>query len=206
MLETMRWFGHDAFCLTADKVVFIDPFEIKQGLAADLILITHEHFDHFSPNDLQKLCTPDTVVVTTPMVAKKLTCSAKSVKPGDNLTVQGIPIEVVPAYNTDKRFHPKQDQKLGFVISIGGERIYHAGDTDLIPEMSDIRCDTALLPVSGTYVMTADEAAEAALRIRPKTAIPMHWGSIIGSESDAKRFRDLLKGKIEVRILPRTVG
>jgi L-ascorbate metabolism protein UlaG (beta-lactamase superfamily) len=115
--------------------------------------------------------------------------------------VEGVEIEVVPSYNTNKEFHPKGRNWVGYVFTVNGRRIYLAGDTDHIPEMKDIRCDIALLPVSGTYVMTAEEAVRAALDIKPVTAIPMHYGAIVGDESDAERFRGALEGKIDVVIL-----
>ena len=124
-------------------------------------------------------------------------------KAGDRFTVKGVDVEAVPAYNVNKQFHPKDAGMLGFIVGIGGVRIYHAGDTDFIPEMNNIETDIALLPVSGTYVMTADEAIQAARAINPKVAIPMHYGAIVGDQTDAERFRDQLAGTIEVVILDR---
>lgn len=122
-------------------------------------------------------------------------------KPGDRITVSGIEIEAVPAYNTNKEFHLKERGWVGYIFTINGQRIYLAGDTDHIPEMKTFDVDIALLPVSGTYVMTAEEAVTAALEIKPKIAVPMHYNSIVGTEEDAERFAEGLNGKIEVRIL-----
>ncbi len=158
------------------------PYQMKSTVPADIILVSHDHFDHCSPDDIKKIQKKDTVIITDKASAGKLTGDVRIVKPGDRLTVQGIEIEIVPAYNTNKQFHPKSDGKLGFIITIDGARVYHAGDTDFIPEMKNIKADIALLPVSGTYVMTADEAVQAALAINPKFAIPMHYGAIVGSE------------------------
>jgi L-ascorbate metabolism protein UlaG (beta-lactamase superfamily) len=130
-----------------------------------------------------------------------LTGKVNIVKPGERITVEGIEIEAVPSYNTNKKFHPKANSWVGYIFTVRGQRIYLAGDTDYIPEMKTFRADIALLPVSGTYVMTADEAVKAALDIKPKVAIPMHYDSIVGSKDDAKKFADALKGKIEVMIL-----
>jgi len=192
----IAWLGHASFRITGGgKVVYIDPWQIPGGPPADVILISHDHFDHFSTEDVQKVRTDETVIVAAASAAKKLSGPVRSVKPGDHLTARGIDIEVVPAYNVNKfrspgnPFHPKAAGHVGFVFAVGGKRVYFAGDTDVIPEMADIRADIALLPVSGTYVMTADEAVEAARTIQPKVAIPMHYGAIVGSEEDAQRFK-----------------
>lgn len=201
MVKNIHWLGHDTFKVIGDKVIYTDPFKIKKMDRADIILITHEHYDHCSPEDVKKVQGPDTVIVTTPDCAKKLSGNIKTVKPGDKLNVLGIEIEAVPAYNTNKEFHRRDKNWVGYIFTAQGQRIYIAGDTDRIPEMKNIRVDIALLPVSGTYVMTAEEAIEAALDIKPRLAIPMHYGSIVGDKKDAQRFAEGLKGKIEVIIL-----
>jgi len=201
MTEYIHWLGHDTFRIEGERVIFTDPFRIRKSAHADIILITHDHYDHCSPEDAEKLLGPDTVIVATPDCAGKLRGNVKTVKPGDRLTVKGIDIEAVPAYNTDKQFHTKDRNWVGYIFTVKGQRIYLAGDTDHIPEMKTFRADIALLPVSGTYVMTADEAVRAALDIKPAVAIPMHYNSIVGTEKDAEKFADGLKGKIEVKIL-----
>lgn len=202
MVKNIHWLGHDTFKITGEKVIYTDPFKIIKEDIADIILITHEHHDHCSPDDIKKLQGPNTVIVTTADCAAKLKGNVKIVKTGDSIDVSGIRIEVVPAYNTNKQFHTKERGWVGYIFTVSGERIYLAGDTDYIPEMKTFRADIALLPVSGTYVMTADEAIQAALDIKPKIAIPMHYGSIVGSIDDAKMFAKKLKGKIVVEILP----
>lgn len=201
VVQKIHWLGHDGFRIDAEKIIYIDPYQIHSTVPADVLLITHDHFDHCSPDDIKKILKPDTVIITDKASAEKLTGDRRIMKPGDQLTVAGLEIEAVPAYNTNKQFHPRADGKLGFILTIDGSRLYHAGDTDRIPEMKNTRAAIALLPVSGTYVMTAEEAAEAALDINPKIAIPMHYGAIVGSADDAQAFADRLKGKIEVRIL-----
>lgn len=201
MVKNIHWLGHDTFKIIGDKVIYTDPFKIKKKDKADVILITHEHYDHCSPDDVKKIQGPDTVIVTTPDCAKKLSGDIRTVKPGDKIKVSGIEIEAVPAYNTNKQFHTRDKNWVGYIFTVRGERIYIAGDTDRIPEMKNLKVDIALLPVSGTYVMTAEEAIEAALDIKPKVAIPMHYGSIVGQAKDARRFAEGLKGKIEVIIL-----
>ena len=201
MIENIHWLGHDTFKITGEKTIYTDPYEIKKKDTADIILITHDHFDHCSPGDVKKIQGPDTIIVTTKDCAKKLSGNIRTVKPGDTITVDGITIEAVPAYNTNKQFHTKVQGWVGFIFTVDGQRIYLAGDTDHIPEMKDFRADIALLPVSGTYVMTADEAVQAAIDINPEIAIPMHFGAIVGDKSDAERFAEKLTGKIVVVIL-----
>jgi L-ascorbate metabolism protein UlaG (beta-lactamase superfamily) len=201
MVKDIHWLGHDTFKIVGEKVVYTDPFKIKKKDTADIILITHEHFDHCSPEDVKAIQGPKTMIVATSDCAKKLSGKVKIVKPGDKINVEGIDIEVVPSYNTNKQFHTKDKGWVGYIFVVKGQRIYIAGDTDYIPEMKNFKVDIALLPVSGTYVMTADEAIKAALDIKPKIAVPMHYGSIVGSTDDAKRFAEGLKGKIEVLIL-----
>ncbi|MEO9293993.1 MAG: MBL fold metallo-hydrolase [Nitrososphaera sp.] len=197
------WLGHDGFKITANGriIIYIDPYQLQSGKNdADIVLISHNHFDHLSMDDLKKVVSPSrkTVVVAAKECVeqlKPLGLEVKPVRPGDRLQALGVPVEAVRAYNTNKTFHPKADDKVGFVLTLNDMRIYHTGDTDDIPEFSEVKPDIALVPVSGTYVMTADEAAKAVNeRIKPKMlAIPMHYASIVGSEKDAERFKDLVK-------------
>jgi L-ascorbate metabolism protein UlaG (beta-lactamase superfamily) len=209
-----HWLGHDGFKLAiSDKtIIYIDPYQISQSYQnkndADIILISHNHFDHLSMDDLKHIIGKNTTIVAAKECIDQLknvnAAETKEVVPGDRLTVQGVQIEAVAAYNTNKDFHPKADRKVGFIITLNDMRIYHTGDTDDIPEMTATEPDVALVPVSGTYVMTAEEAAKAVNeKIKPKKlAIPMHYGSVVGSKKDAVKFKQLVRA-CPVQILDR---
>jgi L-ascorbate metabolism protein UlaG (beta-lactamase superfamily) len=201
MKQQIVWLGHDSFRIDASQCIYVDPYQIDAGPSADIILVTHDHFDHCSPDDVAKIQQSHSVIITEGDAAQKLSGDVRVMLPGEELSLEDLTITAVPAYNTNKEFHPKANKWLGFVMDIDGVRIYHAGDSDFIPEMKDLDVDIALLPVSGTYVMTADEAVEAAVAINPKLAIPMHYGAIVGEASDATYFKEKLAGKIEVLIL-----
>jgi L-ascorbate metabolism protein UlaG (beta-lactamase superfamily) len=199
----IEWLGHDSFRITAEKTIYIDPYQIAGGRPADIILISHDHFDHLSIDDIRKILQPETVIVASencsPQLREVKARRVELVKPGSKITVSGVGVEAVPAYNVNKFrepglvFHPRSYGGVGFIITVSGVSIYHAGDTDFIDEMRNIKVDVALLPVSGTYVMTAEEAAKAADAIKPAVAIPMHYGAIVGSLKDAQEFKRLCK-------------
>ncbi len=212
------WTGHDGYLIIGlddknkKKTIYIDPFQLSSSYHnkndADLVLISHNHYDHLSLEDLKHVTNKQTSIVAAQECIEQLgeldLKEYKGVKPNDKLTIQDIPLEVVSAYNTNKKFHPKADGKAGFVFTLSSQRMYHAGDTDIIPEMESIKPDIAFVPVSGTYVMTASEAAQAVNElIRPKRlVIPMHYGAIVGNEKDAENFRELVK-ICETKILRR---
>jgi len=188
MVENIFWLGHSGVKILSRTTIYIDPFGLADGEGADLILISHGHYDHFSPEDIAKIRRDGTAIVSTPDVAARLDGTVNVIRPGEALTVGGVAIEAVPAYNLDKPFHPKKNGWVGFILTVGGKRIYHAGDTDDVPELRALRSDIAMVPVGGTYTMTAEEAAAAVNRLRPEAAIPIHYGSVVGTADDARRF------------------
>ena len=211
LLDALDWLGHAGFRIrTRGGVIYIDPYRLAADVPkADLTLVTHGHYDHFSPQDLERISHERTVLVAPPAVAERASGRVLSIAPGESLEdelVRGVAIRALPAYNTSKRnpegnvFHPREAGGVGYELNVRGERLYHSGDTDVIPEMDGVTgVDVALLPVSGTYVMTADEAAEAARRIQPRVAVPMHWGEHIGTYADATAFAE--RAPVEVRIM-----
>ena len=196
------WLGHASFRIEGSLTIYIDPWKLKGNPPkADLILITHEHHDHCSLSDVEKIADQDTVIVTEKDSTSKLhgNIDIKTLAPGQKVEVKGITIEAVPAYNLNKSFHPKSRNWIGFVFELDGMRIYHSGDTDCIPEMKEIHADVALLPVSGTYVMDAQEALKAIEFIKPQTVIPMHWGDIIGSKKDAETLKKQTTCQVDIQ-------
>jgi L-ascorbate metabolism protein UlaG (beta-lactamase superfamily) len=209
MVDNVAWLGHDSFRLSGSKTVYIDPWHIAAGAPpGDIILITHEHSDHFDKGDIAKVSQSTTVLVGPAEVTRQVAGDTRTVAPGDVVTVAGVTVRAVPAYNTDKFrepgvvFHPKADAKVGYVVELDGTSYYHSGDTDVIDEMEQIDVDVAMIPVSGTYVMTADEAACACGKLRAGVVIPMHYDSIVGSIADAERLAELCP--LPVEILPRS--
>ena len=190
--------GHSSINISASKEIWIDPFKLDRYYGnADIILITHPHYDHFSPDDIEKVKKEDSVIVAP--------CDIESADykllPGDELEIDGVVIRAVPAYNKLKPFHPKKNNWLGYIVTIDGETFYICGDTDKTKEAESISCDTLLVPCGGTYTMNAKEAASLANCINPKKAIPTHYGSIVGSVNDGEEFKNLLLKDIECELL-----
>jgi L-ascorbate metabolism protein UlaG (beta-lactamase superfamily) len=195
----LAYLGHASFKLKAEKTIYIDPFQLKEGEKADIILITHPHYDHCSIADIAKIAKDGTIVVCHAACQSTITklnqkINMQLMQAGDEINAAGIKIKAFPAYNREKQFHPKAEGWLGYLISINGIVIYHAGDTDAIPEMEKLTGFSkkgskliALLPVDGNFTMNAEEAAKVAASIKPFIAIPMHFKS----ENEAKNFQKL---------------
>ena len=198
MKNRIHWLGHATILIEGEKRIMVDPWKLKAAEPVDLVLVTHDHFDHCSPDDVDAVRGPATEVVGPPDVAAKLGKGAKSISPGETMEVGGVSVEAIPAYNLNKQFHPRASRWVGYVVGLGAERIYVAGDTDHTPDMDEVQADVALLPVGGTYTMTAAEAAAAANKIKPSLAIPIHFGDIVGSDSDAARFESLCEVPVKV--------
>ena len=193
--------------MEGDRRIYIDPFQMRrEPKNADFILITHDHHDHFSPKDIEKVACESTILIVPEAMVEKtkevehLVGSICTVKPGEMYTFDGLRLETVAAYNIGKPFHPKEAGWVGYIVIIAGHRIYIAGDTDETAEALDVICDIAMVPVGGTYTMDAREAARLVNNIRPKIAIPTHYGSIVGSKAAAEVFRDSVDMSIRVEI------
>jgi L-ascorbate metabolism protein UlaG (beta-lactamase superfamily) len=187
------------------RTIYIDPFQMnEEPKNADYILITHEHYDHFSPEDIAKVANSNTILIVPEKMEKKaqevanLVGKLLAVKPGVYREVDGLEFETVPAYNILKPFHPKGAEWVGYILRIDGKRIYIAGDTDETKEAKAVKCDIAIVPIGGTYTMDAKKAAELVNMIRPDVAIPTHYGSIVGKPSDGEVFAQHIKENIKV--------
>lgn len=202
----IKWLGHSGFLIKNSRVIYIDPYNIKEeNEKADLILITHSHYDHCSVADIKKIVKEGTRIILPADCQSKITrfkipIKIEIIEPGHEIDFGNIGISAIPAYNIDKHFHPKEESWIGYLIKMNDVVIYHAGDTDVIPEMRNLtghnqkeKKFVALLPVGGRFTMNSEEAAESAKLIKPFLAIPMHYGSIIGTEDDAAEFVQLCK-------------
>jgi L-ascorbate metabolism protein UlaG (beta-lactamase superfamily) len=198
-VDHIHWLGHASFRIDDGAAkIYIDPWKLRAGAPkADVILITHAHFDHYSPEDIAKIEKPTTVFVATADVASKLTGKhVITAIAGGSYQAGTVKVTAVAAYNTNKDFHPKANGWVGYVVTLSsGQRIYHTGDSDATPEMKTVQTDVALMPCGGTYTMTAAEVAAAANEFKPAILIPMHWGDIVGSRTDADTVARAFSGK-----------
>jgi L-ascorbate metabolism protein UlaG (beta-lactamase superfamily) len=206
LLKRVQLFVQSTIKFQATRTIYFDPFQVAgEPHDADIIFITHPHGDHLSVADIQKVMKPGTTIVLPEDGLAKAKAAGISkwvtVVPNQNYVVEGISFQTVPAYNTNKQFHPKENAWVGYIATINNAAYYIAGDTDLIPEMSGFKTDVAFLPVGGTYTMTAIEAAKAANIIKPAIAVPIHYGAVVGTAADAQKFLSLLDSGIKGIIL-----
>jgi len=193
MIETIEWLGHASFRIQGPPLIYIDPWRVtRTGVFADVILVSHDHYDHCSPADIEKLRGPDTLVIANSSAAQVID-QATVLRPWQVLNVDRACIKAVPAYNSN---HPRESECLGFVISMNHYDIYYAGDTDIIPEMDNLRADIAILPIGSPQTMSVDHAIQLVQRMRPRYVIPSHWGSSAegGSVVDVKTFGRAVEG------------
>lgn len=191
--------------IAAEKVIYFDPFKITDAAKdADIIFITHEHFDHFSPEDIAKVVSDNTVFAVPASMEKAALASGilkdklVTLTPDTKTEVCGIPVETIPAYNPGKKFHPRDNNWLGYVITVCGQRVYVAGDTDVTPEAKSVSCDIAMIPIGGTFTMDFREAADFINELKPGTVIPTHYGSVVGNADDGESFKKLVGSSAEV--------
>lgn len=208
IIEKISVNAQSSIRIAADKIVYVDPYRIqKESHDGDVVLFSHVHHDHFSPADYTKIAKDDTVFVapaemeSTALESRIKKENLVTLRPGDTCEILGITIEGVPAYNIGKPMHPKQKEWLGYVITAENTRIYACGDTDAIPEGKNVDCDIAMVPIGGTYTMNVEEAAEFVNEMKPKVAIPIHYGSVVGKPEDAYKFKDLISPQIQVQIV-----
>jgi len=208
MGTTLQWLGHASFKIChEDTVIYIDPWKLKDSPHdATLVLVSHSHYDHYSPSDIAKISGAETKLIASADVVKKEK-NGEMVVHGLTVDLGSVRVSGVAAYNPGKQFHPKANNWVGFVIEVGSKRIYYAGDTDLTGEMKSLKeIDVALLPVGGTYTMDSTEAAEATKHIKPKRAIPYHWGDIVGDRADAEAFAEATECKVQVLSVGETIS
>lgn len=205
MYEEVQVLTHSSIRIAGNQIIYFDPFHVEaESHDADIICVTHEHFDHYSPEDLAKVKNAATILVCPKTMKDSLNNSGISeeftelVTPGDELEINGVRIQAVPAYNIGKQFHPQQNQWVGYLVTMNEVTYYIAGDTDINEDVKKVQCDVAMIPVGGTYTMTAEEAAKLTEMIHPKAAVPTHYGSVAGKAEDGQIFADLLKDKINV--------
>ena len=208
MLENIEVLYHSSIRMSKNKIIYIDPFKIDKNYNdADIVFITHDHYDHYSEEDIDKVINENTTIIVpeellTKILRKGINKNAVvTIEPNKEYMVQGIKFETIPAYNTNKTFHPKENDWVGYIITLDGIRYYIAGDTDITEENRKVKCDVAFVPVGGTYTMDFKEAAQLINEIQPKIAVPIHYGSIVGTEKDATDFIKLLNPNIKGVIL-----
>lgn len=208
MLKDIEVLCHNSIKINKEKIIYIDPFKIqKEYKDADIIMITHSHYDHFSEEDINKVKKENTKICITKDLEErtlKLGINKENIliiEPNMKYNIEGIKFETIPAYNISKQFHPKENNWVGYIIEINNIKYYIAGDTDITKENKNVKCDVAFVPVGGTYTMDSKEAADLVNIIKPKVAVPVHYGSIVGTKEDAENFAKMINKDISCEIL-----
>ena len=204
MIENIEVLCHSSIKFSKEKIIYFDPFKIKEEYKdADIIFITHSHYDHFSEEDIEKVRKENTVIlITNDLYEKTLNLGFKKeniiiVEPNKEYKIDNIEIKTIPAYNINKKFHLKQNDWVGYIIKIEDITYYIAGDTDITDENKKVKCDVAFVPIGGTYTMNFKEASDLINIIKPKIAVPIHYGDIVGLKQDAIEFTKMLNKEIE---------
>lgn len=206
MLEGIQVFTQNSIKIEKEKIIYMDTYEMQEEKHdADIIFITHTHYDHFSLKDIEKVKKKDTVIVGPEGIEEVqkigfLKENIRIVKPNQSYEIEGIKVETVPAYNLDKKFHPKENEWVGYILNLQGAKYYIAGDTDDIEEIRNIKCDVAFIPIGGTYTMDAKEAGNLVNVMQPKIVVPTHYGSIVGRKEDAQIFAQKLNANIQCEV------
>ena len=207
VLDNVKVFGQNSIRIESEKIIYVDPLYIDKNYNdADMIFITHDHYDHFSLDDIYKVKKIDTLFVLPEkmkMKASQINTDVRNIKyvsPNQKYNYNMVSFETVPSYNETKSFHPKSNEWVGYIFNLD-KKYYVAGDTDNVPEIRHIECDVAFIPVGGTYTMDYIEAAELVKAMKPKVAIPVHYGSIVGEKEDGEKFKKMLDDEVECVIM-----
>ncbi len=208
MLKNIKVLCHSSIKFNKEQIIYFDPFKINKNYNdADVIFVTHSHYDHFSEEDILKVKKEDTKIVITEDLYDRSTElgfgkeNILVVKPNEEYMVNNIKVKTIPAYNISKNFHPKANNWVGYIITLDNVVYYIAGDTDITEENRKVKCDVAFVPIGGTYTMTAEEAAKLVNEINPKIAVPIHYGLIVGSKEDEEIFKNSVNNNINVSVL-----
>ena len=208
MLDNIEVICHSSIKINKGIIIYFDPFKIEKNYNdADIIFITHDHYDHYSEEDIDKVIKNNTIIVSpVDLLEKLLNKGLKkeniiSVKPYEDYNIRNLKFSTIPAYNTNKQFHPRKNNWVGYLIELEGITYYIAGDTDITEDNKKIKCDVAFVPIGGTFTMNYQEASELINTIKPKIVVPIHYGSIVGTKEDAINFKKLINPKIECKIL-----
>lgn len=202
MLDKIEVLIHSSIKFSKGLIIYFDPYKIDRDYHdADIIFITHDHYDHYSPLDIKKVIKDDTIIVAPQDIGEKLsTNNVIGVVPNKNYEVLNIKFKTIPAYNVNKNFHPKENNWVGYLLEYNNIKYYIAGDTDITKENQDIVCDVAFVPIGGVYTMDYQEAAKLINKIKPRIAVPIHYGLIVGNKDDGIKFSKLLNNNIECKI------